>query len=39
MKDFLMFYAPFIVLFASLLVAFWIAPMDRYVRDEEDFGE
>ncbi|MGJ7911192.1 cytochrome bd oxidase small subunit CydS [Neobacillus sp. LXY-1] len=31
MSDFLMFYAPFIVIFASIVVAFWLAPMDRGV--------
>ncbi|WP_454786405.1 cytochrome bd oxidase small subunit CydS [Neobacillus rhizosphaerae] len=31
MDDFLMFYAPFLVLLASIAVAFWIAPKDKAV--------
>ncbi|WP_420490622.1 cytochrome bd oxidase small subunit CydS [Neobacillus drentensis] len=31
MDDFLLFYAPFLVLIASIVVAFWIAPKDDSV--------
>lgn len=34
MNEFLMFFAPFIVLFVSLGVAFYIAPKDRAVRKQ-----
>jgi len=32
MEEFLIFYAPFIFLFGSLVVAFWIGPKDEAVR-------
>ena len=28
MGNFIIFYAPFLVLIASIVVAFWVAPMD-----------
>ncbi|WP_374725401.1 cytochrome bd oxidase small subunit CydS [Neobacillus drentensis] len=31
MDDFLLFYAPFLVMLASIAVAFWIAPKDESV--------
>ncbi|WP_420490663.1 cytochrome bd oxidase small subunit CydS [Neobacillus drentensis] len=31
MDDFLLFYAPFLVLIASIAAAFWIAPKDDSV--------
>ncbi|MFJ7728317.1 hypothetical protein ACIQXV_19475 [Neobacillus sp. NPDC097160] len=31
LDEFLMFYAPFLVLIASILAAFWIAPKDDAV--------
>ncbi|BAQ08791.1 hypothetical protein OXB_0319 [Bacillus sp. OxB-1] len=36
MNDFLIFYAPFVVLLGSLAVGFWIAPMDGAVTKEEE---
>lgn len=36
MNEFLMFYAPFIVLIAAIVIAFITAPMDKAVRDEAD---
>ncbi|WP_413059035.1 cytochrome bd oxidase small subunit CydS [Sporosarcina sp. 179-K 3D1 HS] len=36
MNDFLIFYAPFVVLLGSLAVAFYVAPKDRAVRKEEE---
>jgi hypothetical protein len=35
MTEFLMFYAPFIVLIGSIVTAFWFAPKDGPVRDKE----
>ena len=34
MTNFLIFYAPFIVLFASIAAAFWVAPKDKAVSEE-----
>ena len=34
MTDFLMFYAPFIVLIGGLIVAFFVAPMDGAVKKQ-----
>ncbi|WP_420849978.1 cytochrome bd oxidase small subunit CydS [Psychrobacillus vulpis] len=34
MTNFLIFYAPFIVVILSIIVAFWIAPKDKAVSDE-----
>ncbi|WP_425434985.1 cytochrome bd oxidase small subunit CydS [Paenisporosarcina indica] len=34
MSEFLMFYAPFIVLIGSIIVAFWFASKDGSVRDK-----
>lgn len=34
MSNFLMFYAPFIVLIGALIVAFVVAPMDGAVRKQ-----
>lgn len=34
MSNFLMFYAPFIVLIGALVVAFVVAPMDGAVRSQ-----
>ncbi|MDR7237766.1 hypothetical protein J2Y02_002390 [Neobacillus drentensis] len=31
LDDFLLFYAPFLVMLASIAVAFWIAPKDESV--------
>lgn len=36
MNSFLMFYAPFIVLIAAIVIAFISAPMDKAVRDSAD---
>lgn len=36
MNDFLIFYAPFIVLIAAIVIAFVTAPMDRAVREREE---
>ena len=33
MNEFLMFYAPFIVLIAGLIAAFFVAPMDGAVKE------
>ena len=33
MDDFLLFYAPFLVLIVSIVVAFWIAPKDDSVEN------
>ncbi|WP_418312613.1 cytochrome bd oxidase small subunit CydS [Priestia flexa] len=35
MTEFLMFFAPFIVLIASLLAAFWVAVKDDMVNNED----
>lgn len=35
MTEFLMFYAPFIVLIGSIITAFWFAPKDGPLRDKE----
>jgi hypothetical protein len=35
MTDFLIFYAPFIVLIGAIFTAFWFAPKDGPVREEE----
>lgn len=35
MNQFLIFYAPFIVLTVGLVVAFVVAPMDAVLQDEE----
>ncbi|WP_396953697.1 cytochrome bd oxidase small subunit CydS [Neobacillus mesonae] len=32
MESFLIFYAPFLVVLASIAAAFWLAPMDNMVR-------
>jgi hypothetical protein len=32
LDEFLLFYAPFLVLFASIGVAFWIAPKDEAIK-------
>ena len=34
MTDFMITYAPFIVLIGSIIVAFWAASKDREVKDE-----
>ncbi|WP_445678175.1 cytochrome bd oxidase small subunit CydS [Psychrobacillus sp. FSL W7-1493] len=34
MMEFLIFYAPFIVLIGSIIIAFWVSTMDGPVRDE-----
>lgn len=34
MTEFLMFYAPFIVLIGSIIVAFWAASKDGAVKEE-----
>lgn len=39
MNDFLIFYAPFIVLIAAIVVAFLVAPMDRAVREQHEEKE
>ena len=39
MNDFLMFYAPFIVLIGGLVVAFVVAPMDGAVREADGEGK
>ncbi|WP_432361028.1 cytochrome bd oxidase small subunit CydS [Sporosarcina sp. UB5] len=36
MNNFIIFYAPFIVLIASIVIAFLIAPMDGSVTDKEE---
>ncbi|MFC5603839.1 cytochrome bd oxidase small subunit CydS [Sporosarcina koreensis] len=36
MTDFLIFYAPFIILIATIVVAFLIAPLDGAVADKEE---
>ncbi|WP_371922555.1 hypothetical protein [Sporosarcina sp. Marseille-Q4943] len=36
MFEFIIFYAPFIVLIAAIVIAFLIAPMDGSVTDKED---
>lgn len=36
MNSFLMFFAPFIVLIAAIVIAFITAPMDKAVRDSVD---
>lgn len=36
MTDFLIFYAPFIILIAAIVVAFLIAPLDGSVTDKEE---
>ncbi|WP_391117498.1 cytochrome bd oxidase small subunit CydS [Psychrobacillus sp. L3] len=33
MTNFLIFYAPFIVVIASIVVAFWVAPKDKSVSE------
>ncbi|MFF2754993.1 hypothetical protein ACFVR1_14735 [Psychrobacillus sp. NPDC058041] len=33
MTNFLIFYAPFIVLIASIAAAFWVAPKDKSVSE------
>ncbi|WP_440590004.1 cytochrome bd oxidase small subunit CydS [Neobacillus kokaensis] len=33
MESFFIFYAPFLVVLASIVAAFWLAPMDRVVKD------
>ncbi|PUB10476.1 hypothetical protein C8K15_11841 [Paenisporosarcina sp. OV554] len=35
MTEFLMFYAPFIVLIVSIITAFWFAPKDGPLREKE----
>lgn len=35
MGNFLIFYAPFLVLIGSLVLAFWVGPKDRAVRRED----
>jgi hypothetical protein len=35
MTEFLMFYAPFLVLIASIIIAFWSATKDGPVRNKE----
>ncbi len=35
MTEFLMFYAPFIVLIGSIITAFWFAPKDGPLREKE----
>ena len=35
MTEFLMFYAPFIVLIGSIIAAFWLAPKDGPLREKE----
>ncbi len=35
MTHFLMFYAPFLVLFGAIITAFWFAPKDGPVRNKE----
>lgn len=39
MSNFLMFYAPFIVLIGALIVAFVVAPMDGAVRKQMEEEE
>lgn len=34
MTEFMIFYAPFIVLIASIIIAFWAASKDGAVKDE-----
>ncbi|WP_445678103.1 cytochrome bd oxidase small subunit CydS [Psychrobacillus sp. FSL H8-0484] len=34
MSDFFIFYAPFIVLIGSIVVAFWAASKDGVIKDE-----
>ncbi len=36
MTDFIIFYAPFIILIASIVVAFLIAPIDGSVTDKKE---
>lgn len=36
MTDFMIFYAPFIVLIVTIVIAFVVAPMDGSVTDKED---
>lgn len=36
MEQFLIFYAPFILVFASIALAFWIAREDRAVTKENE---
>ncbi|MED4204532.1 cytochrome bd oxidase small subunit CydS [Neobacillus mesonae] len=38
MESFFIFYAPFLVVVISILAAFWLAPMDRAVRDNGKSG-
>jgi hypothetical protein len=35
MTEFLMFYAPFIVLIGAIITAFWFAPKDGPLREKE----
>lgn len=36
MNDFIIFYAPFVILIATIVVAFLIAPLDGSVSDKEE---
>ncbi|WP_414714832.1 cytochrome bd oxidase small subunit CydS [Sporosarcina koreensis] len=36
MSNFIIFYAPFIILIAAIVVAFVISPMDGSVRDKKE---
>lgn len=36
MEQFLIFYAPFLLVFASIAVAFWMAREDRAVTEENE---
>lgn len=35
MQQFLMFYAPFLILIVSIIIAFWIAPKDQSITKEK----
>ncbi len=39
MNDFFIFYAPFIILIASIVIAFLVAPMDRAVEAQQEEKE
>ena len=36
MEQFLIFYAPFLLVFASIAVAFWVAREDRAIRESDE---
>lgn len=36
MTNYIIFYAPFLVMFLSIIVAFWLGPKDKIVSKKEE---